>query len=167
MDILLPRFAYTPTETQGRLLVGEWSCYTIERPWRRWSVPGGQPFESCIPDGNYDLVPFMRPNGDKVFAIVNPDLGVHFQEADRPKDSNGQRQGRYLCLIHPANYVDDVVGCIGPGKIRTIDTSRHKIMVTSSRVAMTEILAHVGWESGHRLKISQAPGAIDTPLAIL
>lgn len=169
MILDLARFAYTPTETQGRLRANDWSCYTIERPWLRWTYPGGQPFESCIPDGEYELIPFIRPNknADKVFAIVNPDLGVHFHDADRPTDGTGQRQGRYLCLIHPGNYVDDIVGCIAPGKVRTIDSVKNQLMVTSSRLTMTEILSRVGWEKGHTLRIFQAPGAVDTPLVTL
>ena len=164
MYLTLPRFAFTPSETQGTLRVDDWSCFTMERPWLRWSYPGGKPFESCIPDGEYELVPFLRPNGDKAFAMVNPDLGVYFHKDDRPTDDQGQRHGRYLCLIHAGNYVDDVAGCIAPGKVRTINGSKHKLMVTSSRVTMTEILSRLGWESGHTLRIFQASGAIDTPL---
>ncbi len=168
MNLDLPRFAFTPSETQGNIRIDNWSCFTIERPWLRWDYPGGQPFESCIPDGTYDLVPFIRlHSGARSFAIVNPDLGVYFNDADRPIDDQGQRHGRYLCLIHIGNYVNDVVGCIAPGKARTIDRLKNRLMVTSSAVTMTEILSRVGWESGHTLRIFQAPGAVDTPLVTL
>ena len=169
MNLELPRFAYTPSETQGKIRVGDWSCFTIEPPWLRWSYPGGKPYESCIPDGTYELVPFIRPNkhADKVFAMVNPDLGVYFHDDDRPSDRTGQRRGRFLCLIHPANYVWQVVGCAAPGMSRVIDTIKNELMVTSSRVTMTELMSRVGWESGHTIRIFQAPGAIDTPLVTL
>ena len=168
MQLDIARFAYTPTETQGRLRIDTWSCYTIECPWIRWNYPGGQPFQSCIPDGEYELITFSRPNsGEKVFALVNPDLGVYLQHDDLPVDDQGHRQGRYLCLLHSGNYVDDVVGCVAPGKARTIDGSKNQLMVTSSRTTMTEILSRVGWETGHSLRIFQIPGAVDTPLVTL
>ncbi len=72
MEIRLERFSYSPTETEGRLLVADQQYATIERPWR-----GNERFVSCIPDGEYMLEPWDRPNGDKVFILVNPDLDVY------------------------------------------------------------------------------------------
>ena len=168
MEITLPRFAYTPSETQGILRVGGWTCFTIERPWLRWTYPGGQPFESCIPEGTYDLLPYIRRNGDKALAMVNPDLGVYFRKVDRPTDNQGNRLGRFKCLIHGrANYVTDVQGCAATGESRVIDPDKNKLMVTNSTVTMTELLSRVGWETGHTIRIYQAPGAIDTPLVTL
>ncbi len=168
MEITLARFGYTPTETQGILRIKGWSCFTIEQPWRRWSYPGGQPFKSCIPDGSYDLIPYSRQNGDKVFALVNTDLGVYFRKGERPKDAQGNRLGRFKCLVHGrANYVGDVKGCAATGESRVIDPDRNELMVTNSTVTMTKLLARVGWENGHTIRIYQAPGAIDTPLVTL
>lgn len=128
----LERFAYTPTETQGRLLGvdGEWM--TIERPWIKGPFPGGMSNESCVPDGEYELVPHTRPDGAEVVALVNPDLGVWYREDDRPDD-----WGRFLILIHAGNFVTDVVGCIAPGATRTIHNNR--LMVTNSRASMRQI----------------------------
>lgn len=158
--MILSRFAYTPTDTQGRLIIGDWSCFTIERPWIRSDHRGGTPFESCIPDGIYSVAPFIRPNGDMALSIVNPELGVYLNEHDRPEDSAGNRHGRYLCLIHSANFADEVVGCIAPGRRRR--NADRGVMVTQSRDTMAEII-ELG-SSHNRLEIRQAPGALDAPL---
>ena len=129
----LERFAYTPTETQGRLWGPNGEVFwTIERPWIPGPYQGGMPFESCIPDGTYELVPHTRPNGDEVVALINPDLGVWYQKEDRP-----DVWGRFLVLIHAGNYSHDVVGCVAPGLSRTIHDNR--VMVTSSRAAMGQL----------------------------
>lgn len=116
----------------GELWDGEDIYHTIERPWIRGPNPGGMSFESCIPDGRYELVPHTRPSGDKVVALVNPELGVWYQKADRP-----DVWGRYLVLIHTGNFSHDVVGCIAPGLGRTIHNNAP--MVTSSRAAMGKV----------------------------
>lgn len=92
------------------------------------------PFESCVPDGLYELLPHERPNGDYVFALRNPDLAVYYTEQER-----GSKPGRYLILIHSANWVEQIIGCIAPGLVRTI--ANNKIMVRSSRLAMRKIMA--------------------------
>lgn len=157
LDII--RFAYTPENTQGKLYADDWSCFTMEQPWRRWDYKGGEPFHSCIPEGNYDLVPFTRSNkhADKAFAIVNPALGVYFAEDDMPRG-----RGRFACLIHGrANYVGDVKGCAAAGEQRLIDPKRNELMVTSSVTTMRSLIDAVGWVNGHTLTISQIAGAVD------
>lgn len=161
MEGTLHRFAYTPEDTQGRMVFGDWWCWTIEQPWVRWSFPGGKPFASCIPDGVYDMVPFLRPSGEKSFVLINERLGVYFHKADRV-DGNG----RYLCSVHKANYADDVEGCIGPGRRRLIHKLRARLMVTDSEDTMRELIDAIGWVDGHTLRIECATGAIDTPLRL-
>ena len=139
MELILERYNYSETETEGYLwLENESKLYTIERPWIGESpegvdYPGGMPFESCIPDGSYDLIPHTRPSGDKVYALRNHENHVFYT-----KDEMGDRQGRYLVLIHSGNYVDDVVGCVAPGLVRTIYNNRR--MVGSSRNAMKRVM---------------------------
>jgi len=77
-----------------------------------------------------------RSNGDKVVALVNPGLGVYYQDADR------EGAGRYLILIHAGNWSTDVVGCIAPGTDRSV-TSQGP-MVTNSRVAMRVVMEYLG-----------------------
>jgi hypothetical protein len=165
MNLELVRF-YTPTETTGVLVVDGFTCVTIERPWIGWTYPGGKPFESCIPEGTYRLEPYMRRNGDRAFAIINPSRGVCLAKADRPREPNGERLGRYKCLIHGrANYVGDVQGCAAVGQTRVISPSRLEVMVTSSTATMKKLLEAVPWESGHTLRIRQVPGAIDSKVS--
>ena len=135
--LVLERYCYSETETEGLLHIPghryDEYLYTLERPW----VPGpagGMPFESCVPDGTYQLVRHTRQNGDQVYALRNPALGVFYTEQER-----GDREGRYLILLHSANWVEQVVGCIAPGLVRTI--AENKRMVRSSRAAMRQIMA--------------------------
>ena len=132
MELLLIRDSYGPVQTFGKMFTEDGTFHTIERPWIQGPDKGGMPFESCIPDGIYQLVPHTRPSGDKVVALVNEELGVWYQKDDRPST-----WGRYLVLIHAANYVEDIVGCVGPGAARTIANNRP--MVTSSRATMNRI----------------------------
>ncbi len=145
--LTLERYCYSETETEGYLWVDEEPLYTLERPWIG-SAPGGLPFESCVPDGVYALLPHVRPNGDKTYALHNPDLHVYYTQQER-----GDRPGRYLILIHSANWVEQVVGCIAPGLSRTI--AENKRMVRSSRAAMARLMS----EEWTELEIVATEGA--------
>lgn len=152
-DLFMVRDSYGPRETMGTIVneAGEVLAHTMERPWiPDEHHPGGTSFESCVPDGIYELVPHTRPNGDRVVALINESLGVWYQKADRPDP-----WGRYLVLIHSGNYVDDVVGCIAPGSTRSIYNNRR--MVTSSRATMTKLDV----QQYSRLIIEATEGAID------
>ena len=122
--------------TVGTLIFDGLALKTIERLWFP-TAPGGQPFASCVPAGRYELVPFIRPNGDHVRALVNPGFGVYLEDTDRP---NGV--GRYLILIHAGKWVDDVVGCIAPGT--TLAETGKGPMVQQSRQAMQSIMGWLG-----------------------
>ena len=150
MHATLNRYAYTPTEVQGRLDVGGLSLETIERPWIAGEHPGGKPFESCVPDGEYELVPFERSNGSQVLALYNPTIGVHLHAIDGI--------GRYACLIHAGNWSDDVVGCIAPGLGRSI--SNNRVMVTSSRTAMKKLAEVMSFYEGHTIVVQNAGGTV-------
>ena len=152
---VLDRFSYSPTETEGVLeLPNGRKLATIERPWvPDLSAPGGTPFESCVPDGTYDIVPFTRANGDKVYLLRAPHLGVYVQKADVPATG-----GRYLILIHKGNYVTDVVGCIAPGEKRVVMSGR--LAVAASASAMHRILTEIPY-AAHALVIRNATGARD------
>ena len=128
--MILERIDYGPTYTRGYLQTSKGIYATIERPWIDNGF-GGQPFESCVPEGDYFLTPHRRPTGDDVVALINPQLGVFYKKYDRP-----EAKGRYLILLHAGNWAKDVVGCIAPGQ-RYDDTP----MVFSSRNAMKEIMA--------------------------
>lgn len=155
MNLILKRYAYMHSCTLGALGVGDHALFTIERPWIRHTEIGGMPFQSCIPDGEYTMTPYTRPNGDDVYLISNPDLGVFVNAADRPDGV-----GRYKVEIHSGNWVDDIVGCIAPGLMYKIDyKGRH--MVTSSRAAMRVILAELRQQLHHTITIENVTGAVD------
>lgn len=153
-DFTIERFAYTPTETEGRLLFPDHKFWTLERPWIQGDSPGGLPFKSCIPDGVYELRPYVRQNGDHVLCYVNEDLGVYYAKADRPDDD-----GRFKCLWHPANYVYQVVGCTAIGNVRKI--YQGKRMISNSRKTFDKLRELIDFETTHTIEIRQAAGAID------
>jgi len=124
--------------------------YSIEKPWIPHENGGraGMPFRSCIGPGIYDLSNYMRPNGDKVWRLVNPDLDVFPFEADIPAARSGK--GRFLILIHIANRAYDVVGCIGPGRSWRTEANGG-LMVTNSRDAIQDL--HRVLDGRRRLEI--------------
>ena len=89
--VYLERFAYLESGTVGRVLAGDWECYSIERPWLN-----NRPNVSCIPEGDYTCQPF---SGNRFKDVV--------QIMDVP--------GRTFILFHTANWPHEVEGCIGVG----------------------------------------------------
>ena len=163
MLLRLKRYSYSPTETEGILEFRDGhTLATIEQPW----VPdpngakGGKPFASCIPDGMYKLQPWVRPDGAMVYIIVNPDLGVYKLPSDVPDTG-----GRYLCLIHKANWTTDIEGCIAPGLRRAPMTNpatgKMAQAVGSSGAAMTTLNERIGRHISHILSIESVLGASD------
>lgn len=75
-------------------------CKTIERPWL-----DNQQRVSCIPDGEYDLIPHQSPRFGQCYAIDGEQHGVTIF---------GPSQRTHI-LIHVANRVDQLQGCIGVG----------------------------------------------------
>ena len=120
MHVTLDRFADTPFGTFGRLSVGGFACYTVERPWE-----GNAPHVSCIPTGTYPLR--LRPS-----PIVQRTSGHEqgWEVCDVP--------GRKLIMLHVANTMDDVEGCIGVGK--GLGFVAGKWAVTSSKTAFSELM---------------------------
>ena len=91
MHLVLERYCYSPMATLGRLFVGGNTLHAVERKWL-----GNRPYESCIPEGVYDVVPYSSEKYPDVWEVQ-----------DVP--------GRSKILIHVANYPEDVQGCIGLG----------------------------------------------------
>jgi len=164
MIIRLKRFSYGEYETEGVLIIDSEQFATIEQPWtpNPDGHKGGKPFESCVPDGMYRLMPFVRPkNNRKVFIFFNPDKGVwRFPLEHEPGN------GRDLCLIHRANWARQIQGCIAPGKERRpmVDKkgkSKHAVQaVSQSGNAMKRILELLG-DKEHILSIENDTGAKD------
>lgn len=137
--LLLERRPTTATETEGFLSFDNEILATIERPWVPGDVPGGKPYVSCVPEGTYDIHYHDRPDGSTVPVLINPLLGVHYLQEDVPDQG-----GRFLILIHTANWVTDLSGCVGPGL--SFGNSPQGPMVKSSRAAMRRIMDYLDGE---------------------
>jgi hypothetical protein len=114
--ITLERFAYTPMGTFGKIMFEEFECFTVERPWLDNKVR-----QSCIPEGSYSIKLGMYNRGGY----------LAYEVMDVP--------GRSLIKIHVGNTMDDIVGCIAPGK--SLGSLGGKWGVTSSKKAFKEFMA--------------------------
>lgn len=98
--VLIERTEQTSEYTLGKLTFDTFECYTIERPWL-----DNKKFYSCIPTGKYELTKFNSPKFGKVYAVIGN--GICITEAINCE--------RYYILIHPANVVSELQGCIAIG----------------------------------------------------
>lgn len=151
MNLILERYCYgyalpIRRPTEGRLFVGDHLLWTVEDPWN-----DNKPFDSCVPDGVYDLVPHHSPKHPDTWALVNPDLDIYRLPDDRP---NGK--GRFAILIHAGNWETDVEGCIAPGMSPALHGDRP--MVVRSQTAMALLRKELG-EGSHTLQIRAFRGA--------
>ena len=164
MLITLKRFSYGEFETEGQLIIGNKIFATIEQPWTPNfnGAPGGKPFESCVPDGMYRLMPFVRPKSSaKVYLLLNEDLGVYRFPQDHVHGS-----GRDLCLIHVANWARQVQGCIAPGMSRLpmVDKKgdfNYPVQAVGSSGAAMRLIRDLLGERQHLLSIENDTGAKD------
>jgi hypothetical protein len=140
--------------TFGELrLDGSLLCYTVERPWigvdesGSYAYPAGKPFDSCIPAGLYELKPWDSDKHPDTLCLVNEMLSVFQYD---------EGYGRYGILIHTANWMSDVEGCIGFGKDLAYARDRYGVnrwMVTHSGDTTKNILALLKMRNVDRLKI--------------
>ena len=114
--ITLERFAYTPWGVFGRLVYGDFRAFTVERPWL-----DNKAQVSCIPDGEYQLQWYDSPKFGPTWAVIGDTVSL-FPEPGKARAS---------VLIHPANTMDDLMGCIGLGS--TLGTVNGKWGVLNSR----------------------------------
>ncbi len=128
--VTLERFAYTPYGAFGKLMMPEFECYTVERPWL-----DNKPRESCIPEGEYGLKLGMYNRGG--YAA--------YEVMDVPN--------RSLIKIHVGNTIDDVIGCIAPGK--ALGYLEKKWSVSSSRKAFKEFMRAMDGVERSTLRITQ------------
>lgn len=155
MHLELVRWAYLDDMTLGRLKTPEFELATLERPWA-WNPagPGGEPGASCVPDGRYRLLPHDSEEHRGVYALENAELGVYL--ASRP---GGQAWGRTEILIHVANRVRELLGCIAVGlKHGRLAGER---AVLSSAEAMERLAALLGRVGEHRLTIRATRGTME------
>lgn len=137
--MVLPRFGGTPPHV----------LHTLERAWLPHQVGrGGEPNNSCVPLGTYDLVRRVSPKHHEQWHLVNPDLDVFLLPDDRQHDYQ-----RWGCMFHPANYWHQLKGCIAPGKSFWWANSRERLAVGSSGAALAIIDAYLEGETAAQLEV--------------
>lgn len=163
MNLTLVRYAYLAEATLGWLTAGDLRLATLEEPWiADPDGPGGQRregqlVESCIPDGNYDVLPHDGAKFQNVWVLVNPRLGVYRSPVDIPVR---QPWGRSAVLIHSGNSTSDILGCIAVGTRYGFEAN--KPWVYESRKALDQLRAVLGRDE-HDLTIRPVAGTLEIP----
>lgn len=162
MNLELVRFAYTAQSTLGWLHVADLDPIAVlEEAWiESHAGPGGQRRErglpeSCVPDGEYRLLPHTGAKFTDVFVLVNPDLGVYRYPDDIPR---GQTWGRSAILIHQGNSLADSSGCLLVGLRHGAEAG--KPFVYESRRALDALRTVLGSDE-HQLLIRPSMGTAE------
>ena len=137
MIVTMEPFAYSPMGRFCNLTVeGGFSCYTVERPWL-----DNQPFKSCIPEGEYEILlgRYHRGDGGRGYDA--------YELQDVP--------GRSLIKIHRANNMDQLLGCIAPGT--TLGWYKGRWAVLNSTTAFRQFMQAMDGQDGV-LRIGQMTG---------
>ena len=114
MNLTLVRRSLGPIATEGMVVIDGHKFYTLE-PALGGAVPG-----EPVPAGDYRLVPHDSAKYGRIWAMVNPGLGVYHQPGDRP---NGE--GRFACLfMHAGNFDQDSLGCVIAGLATRYDVDK-------------------------------------------
>jgi hypothetical protein len=137
MNLQLIRFAYTPMGTFGKLLFDEFSCFTVELPWR-----DNRPRVSCIPCGTYPLKRCMFRSRYETFEIL-------------------EVPNRWLIKIHIANAMDDLLGCVGLGY--RLGCVRGLWAVQRSRAAFTDFMDMLESEDSGSIRVAFDNEGPDAP----
>jgi hypothetical protein len=121
--------------------------YTLE-PALGGAVPG-----EPVPPGDYRLVPHDSAKYGRIWAMVNPELGVYHQPGDIPAG----KQGRFACLFfHAGNYDQDSLGCVlgglAFGMLRDPSSNRMEPAVFNSKAAVASLKEVLPWVE-HSLRI--------------
>lgn len=119
MIVRIERFIQTTFATVGQLTVDGFRCWTLERPWRN-----NEPFFSCVPEGTYEVAP-----DEEGKYTGHPELQ--------------NVSGRTEIVIHPANEVSDLQGCIAPGLGYEVEIPSARLTATS-RNAYDQLVETVG-----------------------
>lgn len=152
MKLVLVRDYRDTKCTLGVLTVGALTLQTLERPW----VPSdlnvcGAKGVSCVPAGDYRLMPHSSDLHLNVWALVNPALGVYHWDRDVPSVC---ALARTMVLIHAANYPEELRGCIAVGNYRK--QTEGAWWIAQSRDALAELRYTLGSDPYLGLSISEA-----------
>ena len=112
----------------GELTLDGKRYISCEREWNN-----NAPYLSSIPLGLYELAFHDTERHPATFALVNHELGVYHQP-----DVNGKR---YACVIHPASWPIELMGCLSFGSWWL--AAENRLGVRSSRQAVREVLDYI------------------------
>ena len=132
-------------ETFGVLTFGEFTCYTVERPWM-----DNAPSVSCIPTGKYHLHSYTSNRFGNSVIIYGGTVSPY-------PDPNFTRSG---ILIHPANVANDLEGCIGLGDSFGTVYGEHAVM--NSRKTVSKFLDLINTNEIYTLEITYDTYAYET-----
>jgi hypothetical protein len=111
--MILPRYfldsLLLPTSTPGSWYDTDHTtliCKTLELPWRNNAISSDPALASCIMEGIY-LVKWQPANPSRKYEFYR---FTHVPGRHWHPDT-----GQSSCLVHPANKVEDLLGCIAPG----------------------------------------------------
>lgn len=116
MNAFLYRHTFTDRHTKGYLMLDGSLFYTIERAWK-----DNAPNVSCIPDGEYEVLPLARSASGKYRNVF------HLQAVP----------GRSGILIHNGNLASHSKGCIILGKRSGILNGKSAVL--NSNTAKNEL----------------------------
>lgn len=116
---------------------GEQLCAVVEREWNN-----NQPNISCIPQGEYTLVPHHSPRFGDCYALVAPSLGVTIHGPSL----------RTHILFHVANLPEQLEGCLAPGM--GFGVVKNQWGVVNSTIAFDKLMEYLGGDEW-KLVISQ------------
>jgi hypothetical protein len=108
---------------------GSQVCCIAERPWLN-----NQPGKSCIPEGTYNLLPHESPKFGHCYVVSAESLGV---------TPYGPSLRTHV-LIHKANLVSQLLGCLAPGISFGVVNNEWAVM--SSAVAFNALLSELNNE---------------------
>jgi len=152
MELVLDRTLYDDASV-GALAGEALKLTTLELPWvPDLLAPCGVKGRSCVPVGAYALVPHHSEKHPQSWALVNHDLWVYHQDEEVPADRKGL--ARTECLLHIANYVRQLEGCIAVGLYMAED-ARHVRMLQNSTMGMSRLRAALVWPTAHSIVIQQ------------
>lgn len=142
--LVLERYAYTETMgVFGRVRGVPFPCVTVEQSWA-----GNRPFESCVPEGVYRLLPVTSPRWGRTYALVNEQNRVFAAHSDIERDGD-----RYACLLHAANRASELQGCIAPGEMEGVIGGEWAVL--RSGITLTKLLAYIGERNIKQIHITR------------
>jgi hypothetical protein len=139
IQIIRDRSLASPDGEFGRMLLDAARvCFTCEQPWND-NIPNA----SCIPEGDYQLVPYNSAAHGHTFVFHNPALNIYGTPAMIPSGV----AGRSLCEIHVANWPFQLRGCVAVGH-RLANMPPHGLGVDSSTSTFAMLMGMVGQGKG-------------------